>query len=123
MTTSTRLRTFALIFVLALTLATAARASDAKLVGTWKGDMESQMGSVEVTVVIDGAAPLTGKVTLAQFGGPIAEGKVDGEKVSFTVNIEHGTLKFDGTVAGDEMKLTVIGTQGDKMALVAKRQK
>lgn len=122
MSSSPRLRTFALVLALLLTAA-AVRAADVNLVGTWKGDMDSQMGSVQVTIVVDSASPLGGKVTLSQFGGPISDGKVDGEKVSFNVALEHGTLKFDGTIAGDEMKLTVIGTQGAKMDLVAKRQK
>jgi hypothetical protein len=30
---------------------------------------------------------------------------------------------FEGTVAGEEMKLNVTGTQGDKYALICKRQK
>ena len=76
-----------------------------------------------VTLVIETASPLSGKATLGEFGGPIANGTLDNDKVSFDVTIEHGTLKFAGTVAGDEMKVTVTGTQGDKMALVARRQK
>ena len=123
MTTSLRLRTLALTLALALTAGAAARAADVNLIGTWKGDMDTQMGSVQVTIVVDSASPLAGKVTLSQFGGPISEGRIEGEKVSFNVTIEHGTLKFDGTVAGDEMKLNVIGTQGTKMDLLAKRQK
>lgn len=123
MTMSIRVRILAIALALSFGVVAAARAADVNAVGTWTGNMDTQMGSVLVTIAIDKAAPLSGQVTLGQFGGPISNGKLDNDKVTFDVNIEHGTLKFDGTVAGDEMKLTVTGTQGDKMSLVAKRQK
>lgn len=122
MTSLPRRRTIALVFALLLS-AVAVPAAEVTLAGTWKGDMDSQMGRVPVTIVVDRASPLAGKVSVSEFGGPISEGKGDGAKVSFNVEIEHGTLKFEGTVAGDEMTLTVTGTQGAKMDLVARRQK
>ena len=123
MTIPFRLRPVLFALVLSCGLSVLARAADVALVGTWKGTMESQMGTVDVTLVIETASPLSGKATLGEFGGPIANGTLDNDKVSFDVTIEHGTLKFAGTVAGEEMKVTVTGTQGDKMALVARRQK
>ena len=39
------------------------------------------------------------------------------------MSIEPGTIAYAGTVKGDEMTLEVTGTRGDKMSLVAKRQK
>lgn len=80
------------------------------VIGTWKGTLDTQIGTVEVTIVIDGASPLSGQATLGEFGGKIEEGKLDGDKLSFVVKLEHGTITFDGTVANDEMKLTVVGT-------------
>jgi hypothetical protein len=53
----------------------------------------------------------------------IEKGKVDGEKITFEVSIEPGTIAYAGTVKGDEMTFEVTGTRGDKMTLVAKRQK
>ena len=123
MTIPFRLRPVLFALVLLCGLSVLARAADVAPVGTWKGTMESQMGPVDVTLVIESAAPIAGKATLGQFGGPITNGTLERDKVSFDVTIEHGTLKFDGTVAGDEMKLAITGTQGDKMALVATRQK
>ena len=64
-----------------------------------------------------------GNGKVGDYQGKIAKGKVDGEKISFEVNIEPGTITYEGTIAGDEMKLTVTGTTGNKMTLVAKRQK
>jgi hypothetical protein len=84
--------------------------------------MDTQMGAVDTTFVIAGDSPVSGKATLGTFEGAI-EGKRDGDKVSFSVTIEHGTVKFEGTVAADEMTLAVTGTRGDKMNLVVKRQK
>jgi hypothetical protein len=62
-------------------------------------------------------------VTIAEMEGKIENGKLDGDKISFEVNIGPGKLAFEGTVAGDEMKLTVTGTSGNKYPLVCKRQK
>jgi len=42
---------------------------------------------------------------------------------AFEINNERRTISYEGTVAGDEMKLNVIGTTGNEMTLVAKRQK
>ena len=73
-----------------LLAATALVASAADVSGTWKGSMETPMGSMDSTFVLkaDGAN-LTGSVQ----GGPggdmkIEEGKIDGDKVSFSVSME-----------------------------------
>jgi hypothetical protein len=55
--------------------------------------------------------------------GKIEKGKLDGDTTSFEINIERGKISYEGTVAGDEMKLNVTGTTGSRMTLVAKRQK
>jgi len=69
-----------------------------------------------LAVVLDAAA-------VERFEGRIEKGKLDGESISFEITIEPGTIAYAGTVKGDEMTLEVTGTQGDKMALVSKRQK
>lgn len=97
--------------------------SAADLAGTWKGSMETQIGATDVTIKIQPGATLAGNVQAGEYGAPIEKGKSEGNKISFEINIEHGKVTYDGTVAGDEMKLTVIGTQGDKYSLVCKRQK
>jgi hypothetical protein len=81
------------------------------------------MGNTPVTITIAPGAALAGKVDIAEYQGPIEKGRIDGEKVSFSVTIEHGTLAFEGTVSGDEMKLHVTGTQGNSYSLLCKRQK
>ena len=103
--------------------AAAVQAADVNVVGVWKGTMDSQMGAVDNTITIDTASPVAGKVTVGEYQGKIENGRLDGDKIAFQITIEHGAVAYEGTVAGDEMKLTVTGTTGNKMALVAKRQK
>lgn len=109
--------------ILALTAMAAVSLSAADLAGTWKGSMETQMGASEVVITIQSGSGLAGRVRAGEFEAAIEKGRVDGDKISFEMNIEHGKVRYEGTVAGDEMKLNVTGTQGDKYVLVCKRQK
>jgi hypothetical protein len=95
----------------------------ADLAGTWKGSMETQMGATEVTITIQPGAALAGKVKAGEYEAPIEKAKLDGNKISFEMNVEPGKVMYEGTVTGDEMKLNVTGTQGDKYSLICKRQK
>jgi len=95
----------------------------ADLAGTWKGSMETQMGQTDIAITFQSGATPTGKVQAGEYEGPIEKVKLAGESISFVANIAPGTLTFEGTVAGDEMKLDVTGTQGNKYKLVCKRQK
>jgi hypothetical protein len=87
-----------------------AMAADAS--GTWVGQTGGAGGG-GMTITFhfkqDGAK-LTGTVDVPQADPvPIGDGKVDGNKVSFTLKIEFGgeTMKIthEGAFAGDEMKL------------------
>jgi hypothetical protein len=93
------------------------------LAGTWKGSMETQMGSTGVIITVQPGAALAGKVQAGEYEAPIENAKVEGDKISFESNFTPGKVTYEGTVAGDEMKLNVTGTQGDKYTLVCKRQK
>jgi hypothetical protein len=113
-----------LIFLLAV-LALAVFAAD--ITGTWKGTIDTPGGSFDNTFILkaDGAT-LTGTLQ----GGPggdqkIEEGKIDGDKVSFAVNMEFGKLSYAGTVSGDDLKLKVTFGGGDMppMDLNCKRVK
>jgi len=95
----------------------------ADLAGTWRGSMNTQMGQTGIAIIFQPGTALTGKVEAGEYGGPIEDAKLEGDNISFVANIGPGTLKFKGTVAGDEMKLAVTGTQGDQYKLVCKRQK
>ena len=110
--------------VVALAMLTTFGLHAADFGGVWKGSMDTQGGQMEMTFVLQPGAMLAGVVKSSQFGdAPIKNAKVDGDKISFEIDISFGKVSFEGTVAGDEMNLAVTGTQGDKYRLNCKRQK
>lgn len=77
--------------------------------GNWTSTMTTPDGnSFDLTFAFkqDGTK-LTGTVQGPQ-GDPLAidNGKVDGDHISFTVSFNGTTIHHDGTVSGDEIKLT-----------------
>src|ERR1700693_2679598 len=104
--------------LIALLCTGAALAADAT--GKWTGQMKGPDGSgdfeISFTFKQDGAK-LTGTVQGPQ-GDPIeiTDGKVDGDKISFVVHIDaNGGMKIthDGTISGDEIKLSSKVEGGD----------
>jgi hypothetical protein len=94
--------------MMALTPITAHAATD--LTGTWTGEFKAPDGGqgfqVSFTFKQDGDK-LTGTVQGPQ-GDPIAitDGKIDGDKLTFKVALGEMTITHEGTVSGDEIKLT-----------------
>jgi len=84
--------------------------------------METQAGTTQVVITIKPRANLAGDVRLAEYEGSIQNGKLAGEKISFETTLEPGKVSFSGTVAGDQMELNVVGTQGDQYKLNCVRQ-
>jgi hypothetical protein len=84
-------------------------ASAADISGTWKGTIETPGGAFENTFVLKAeGAKLTGTLQ----GGPggemkIDEGKIEGDKVSFSITMEFGKLTYAGTYTADDLKLKV----------------
>ena len=111
-----------LLFIIAITLVATFSLTAADLAGTWKGSMNTQAGETPVTITIRPGAALAGKVQAGEYEAPIENAKVSGDRISFEMKIGPGTVVYDGTVAGDEMRFDVTGTQGDKYTLVCKRQ-
>ncbi len=109
------------IMVIGMTMMFTLNAAD--LAGQWKGSVETQAGAMNVTITIQPGATLAGKIDAGEYGGKIENGKMEGDNISFETTIQAGTLSFEGTVAGAEMKLNMTGTQGTKYSLVCKRQK
>ncbi len=77
--------------------------------GTWTGDMKTPDGqgfSLTFTFTQDGDK-LTGSIAGPQ-GDPIAiaDGKVTGDKITFNVSFNGATIHHEGTLDGDEIKLT-----------------
>ena len=112
-----------LFLILAITALMTLTLNAADLAGTWRGSMDTQMGDTQVIITIQPGAALAGKVRAGEYEAAMENARLDGDKISFEINIEHGKVAYEGTVAGDEMKLKVTGTQGDKYSLVCKRQK
>jgi uncharacterized cupredoxin-like copper-binding protein len=93
--------------MMAFTAASAFAASD--VTGTWTGNMVGPNGdSMQITFTFkqDGAK-LTGTVA-SLMGDPmeITEGKVDGDNISFNVSFNGMTIKHEGVIAADTIKLT-----------------
>jgi len=92
--------------------------SSADLSGEWRAKMESPQDTVVYVFTFDvKGESFTGAVKIKnkkeESVGQITDGKIDGDKVSFVLQIpiagKPGTVTATGTVSGDEMKLTVEG--------------
>lgn len=93
----------ALLVILTATLMFAA-----DITGAWKGEVKGPNGdAMQLTFNFkqDGAK-LTGSVTGPGGDIDISDGKVDGDKISFTVSFNGTTIQHDGTISGDQIKLT-----------------
>ena len=92
-----------------LLLAVSAFAADVD--GKWSGTVQTPMGDFPMafTFKADGAK-LTGSMTgMDGMETPIAEGKVDGNNISYSVTLNFGEefkLSFKGVVAGNQIKLS-----------------
>ena len=124
----TRLAFLSFCLVLA---ATAVWAADVR--GKWTAQVPGREGQTQettITLKVEGAK-LTGTISGQQGETPIADGKVSGDEISFTVTRERqgNTIKqlFKGKVTGDEIKFTrsTEGGQGNRppVEFTAKRAK
>lgn len=109
-------------------LATVALAADPS--GKWTAQVPGRDGQTREQVYNFKAEgdKLTGTVTFGQAGEtPIADGKVNGDSISFSITREFGgnSIKwtYSGAVAGDEIKFKREGGQGPAREFVAKRAK
>jgi autotransporter translocation and assembly factor TamB len=110
-------------------LLAAAAAFAADVSGKWVAQVPGRNGQTrEVTFNLkaDGNN-LTGTVSGRRGDTPIADGKIDGDNVSFTQTLEFGgnTVKFiyKGKISGDEIKFTRErdGGEGEPAEFTAKR--
>jgi hypothetical protein len=104
--------------LLACVLAVTALAAD--VTGKWTGEQQTRNGAQTVTLTLkaDGET-LTGTMNGGRGGdAEISDGKISGDKVSFSLTREFNgnsmTIKYSGTVSGDEMKLTVETGRGSR---------
>ncbi|HET8548664.1 MAG TPA: hypothetical protein VFL57_11695 [Bryobacteraceae bacterium] len=108
--------------IAALLLATAAIAIAADVAGKWTGEMPGrQAGTVTFVFKSDGDK-LTGTMTGPQ-GRQITlqDGKISGDQISFNIQGPNGKMLFQGTVAGEEIKMTRTREGGRSRAFTLKR--
>jgi hypothetical protein len=105
-------------WLLALLAVFAMTASAADIAGTWKATAERQNGTMERTFIfkVDGNK-LTGETISSMMGkSVITDGKVDGDNLSFTINVRFQDnelqLNYKGKVSGKDIKFTVESPNG-----------
>jgi hypothetical protein len=80
--------------------------------GKWAGSLETPMGTIPVSYEFKADGAVLMGTTGTPDGGTVAikNGKVDGDKISFTVDLDFGgmafTLSYTGVVAADNIKIT-----------------
>lgn len=97
----------------------------ADITGTWTGAMKGPDGGenfqLSFTFKQDGTK-FTGTVQGPQGDPlPITDGKIDGDKFTFTVSFNGATINHEGTINGDEIKLTTKSDQGFGGEMTLKR--
>jgi hypothetical protein len=101
----------------------------ADFTGKWTAQVPSRQGQAReqsFTFKVEGDK-LTGTISGRQSDIAIADGKVSGDTISFTVKMDRGgnsvEQKYTGTIAGDEIKFKREGGQGPAREFTAKRVK
>jgi len=85
--------------------------SAATVDGKWAGSIDTPMGALPVVFDFkaDGAT-LTGTTGPEGMTVPIKNGKIDGDKISFSVDLDFGgmsfTLSYNGVVSPEQIKIT-----------------
>ena len=96
----------------------------ADLTGTWKGNLESAMGPIASTLILQTVdAKLTGSVKTDLYEAKIEKLELNGNKISFITETDFGKLYYEGVVTAEEMKLHVTGQDGNPLPLNVKKQK
>jgi hypothetical protein len=121
-----RISTLVSALALAVLLAVAALAADVS--GKWKASFTAPDGQTRESVFtfkVDGDK-LTGTVAGARGEAPIADGKVKGDAIAFSVTRTFGEqqmkMLYKGKISGDEIKFTVEIEGGDRtFEMTAKR--
>jgi len=119
----------ALLLVTAVMLCGVAAAADVDITGTWTASFDTQIGKQDYTyefVVKDSI--LTGKAKSNLGEGPISDGKVDKDTVTFVemLKFQGNDIRIEYTgkiVSADEIKFTRKVADFATEELVAKRSK
>jgi hypothetical protein len=97
-------------------------ASAAEISGKWSGQVPSRGEAVATTFTfkVDGDK-LTGTMTGPQGEVSLQEGKFSGDQISFSTTGGNAKILFQGTVAGNEMKMTRTREGGQAREFTLKR--
>ena len=117
-----------LVLVLVMTPAASTAFAATDVTGTWTAQAQGPNGDMTLTFHFkqDGDK-LTGNVDAGMGGDPvdITKGKIDGDKISFDTSFNGMTINHEGTINGDEIKLSIKSDDGQMppMDLTLKRSK
>jgi hypothetical protein len=105
-------------------LALAAIGAAADLSGKWTGQVPARGDAATATFVFKVSGDtLTGTMTGPQGEVQLQEGKVTGDKISFSTAGGNAKILFTGTVAGDEIKMSRQREGGQSREFTLKRAK
>jgi FlaG/FlaF family flagellin (archaellin) len=96
-----------------LMLACVASALAADVTGRWESTFSTPNGDIQLVFHFkaDGTK-LTGSVETPNGDVDIENGKVDGDKISFSTHVGEDEVKHSGTISGDTIALGVDGPWG-----------
>ena len=92
-----------------ITLLLSFSVSAADIAGTWTASFDSQVGKQEYTYMFEvNGMDVSGTITSSLGPATMAEGKLDGDTLTFTENLSYQDMplqiKYVGTVSGNEIK-------------------
>ena len=102
------------LLLLIFSIAVKAQALD----GSWKGKMTTPNGDLELVFTFKvNADSLNGNVTSEMGTLPIENGKINGDKFSFDVNVNGQVFSHEGVLDGDTVMLSFPMMDGQQMTL------
>lgn len=100
--------------------------ADIDVNGTWKGEVDTPLGTIEATLKLEAAGDsLTGTISAAGHELPLLDGEVKGEHVHFKVKAKRGIASVTGkceAVVHDEVIEGTAKAMGQKVAFKLRRQ-
>jgi hypothetical protein len=108
------------IFILVLLALLAISALAADVSGAWKGSMETPMGKMDLALTLKTSGPsLSGTMNFMGNDSKVEKLVIDGNKISFEINMDFGVMVYAGAIEGDTMNLRM-KTMGDDIPVVLK---
>jgi len=95
------------LYATLLVVLSALPALAANVTGTWTAKTSDSNAPLLTFVFKQDGAKLTGTVATPEETTNISNGKVNGDKISFAGTMSVATFTYEGTIAGDEIKVTV----------------